>query len=72
MKEYASDQSRILVADLSYLNRRIFDWPDVNESSRKRIVSKIWIAAPILYFSTRGMAVQILKAIRFFFLLRDD
>ena len=46
-------------------------WPLVNESSRnkiKRIVSKICIAAPILYFSTRGNAVQILKAIRFFIL----
>ena len=44
MKEYASDQSRILVADLSYTNRRIFDLPVVNESFRdkiKRTVSKI-------------------------------
>ena len=53
------------------MNRRIFDWPAVNELSRnkiKRIVSKIWTAAaPILYFSTRGTAVQILKAIRVFF-----
>ena len=31
----------------------------------------IRIAAPILYFSTRGTAVQILKAIRFF-LFRDN
>ena len=32
-----------------------------------RIVSKIWTdSAPILYFSTRGTAAQILKAIRFF------
>ena len=49
--------------------RRIFDWPLVNESARniiKRTVSKIWTAAPILYFLTRGTAVQILKAIRFF------
>ena len=52
------------------MNRRIFDWPLVNESSRnirKRIVSKIrTAAAPILYISTRGTSVQILKAIRFF------
>ena len=43
MKEYASDQSRILVADLSYMNRRIFDCPVVNESLRNNglIVSKI-------------------------------
>ena len=27
MKEYASDQSRILVAELSQMNRRIFDAP---------------------------------------------
>ena len=69
MKEYVSDQSLILVADLSYMNRRIFDLPVVNESLRdkiKRIVSKIWTAAPILYFSTRGTAIQILKAIPIF------
>ena len=37
----------------------------------KLIVSKIGTAAaPILYFSTRGTAVQILKAIRFFFISR--
>ena len=30
MKEYASDQSRILVADLSYMNRRIFDLSQMN------------------------------------------
>ena len=50
------------------MNRRIFDWPLGNESSRNRInriFSKIWNAAP------RETAVQILKAIRFF-LLRED
>ena len=30
----------------------------------------MWTAAPILYFSTRGTAVQILKVIRFFFISR--
>ena len=56
------------------MNRPIFDWPLIIESSRnwiKRIVSKFWTAALILYFSTRGTAVQIWKAIRFF-LLRED
>ena len=41
-------------------------WPLVNQSARniiEQIVSEIWTAAaPILYFSTRGNAVQILKA----------
>ena len=38
------------------MNRRIFDWPLLNESSRnniKRIVSKIWTAEQMLDFSTR-------------------
>ena len=51
------------------MNRRLFDWPLVDESSRngkKRIVSKILPIAPILYFSSPGIAVQILKAIMFF------
>ena len=52
------------------MNRCIFDWPLVNESTRnkiKRIVSKIWTAAaPILYFLTRGTAVQRLSC--FFFI----
>ena len=55
------------------MNHCIFDSPLINESARniiKRILSKIRTAAPILYFSTRGTAVQILKAFRFF-LLRD-
>ena len=38
----------------------------MSRNKKKRIVSKIWSAAPILYFSTRGTTVQILKAIRFF------
>ena len=36
------------------MNRRKFDWPLVNESSRneiKQIVTKIWTAAQVLYFS---------------------
>ena len=49
------------------MNRRIFDWPLVNESSRnkiKRIISKIWTVATILlFFSTRGIFVRIFKAI---------
>ena len=55
------------------MNRRLFDWPLVDESSRngkKWIVSKILPTAPILYFSSPGTAVQIWKAIRFLF--RDD
>ena len=38
MKEYASDHSRILVADLSQMNRR--------EIKKKRIAFKICIAVP--------------------------
>ena len=55
------------------MSRCIFDWPLVNGSSGnriKRMFSKIWATAQILYFSTRGTAVRILKAIRFF-LIRD-
>ena len=51
------------------MNRGIFYWSLVKESSWnkiKQIVPKICSAAPILYFSTRGTAVQIWKAIRFF------
>ena len=33
----------------------------------KRIVSKIWTATTVLYFSTWGTSAQILKAIRFLF-----
>ena len=47
------------------MNRRIFDGPLVNESSRNKITT-----APILYFSTQGTAVQMLHGIRFLF--RDD
>ena len=37
------------------------------EIKLRGIVSEILTAAPILYFSTQGTAVQILKTIRFFF-----
>ena len=40
------------------------------EMEKKRIVSKILPTAPILYFSSPGTAVQILNAIRFFFISR--
>ena len=55
------------------MNRGIFYWSLVKESSWnkiKQIVPKICSAAPILYFSTRGTAVQIWKAIGLLF--RDD
>ena len=38
MKEYASDQPRLLVADLSEMSRRILDWRLVNE--RREIKKK--------------------------------
>ena len=62
MKEYASDQSRILVADLSEMNRR---------EIKNRITFKIWTAVPRLEKYKTGAAVQILETIRFI-LFRDD
>ena len=41
MKENASNLSRILVAHLSSMNRRIFDCPLVNESSRNEMKWKV-------------------------------
>ena len=72
MKEYASDQSRIFLADLSLMNRRIFDGPLVNESSRnklKRIVPKIWTAAlrRFYIFQREGLRFIILKLSVFVF-----
>ena len=50
MKEYASDQSRILVADLSLMNRR---------EIKNRIAFKIWTAVPRVENYKIGAAVQI-------------
>ena len=52
MKEYASDQSRILVADLSKMHRR---------GIKNRIAFKIWTAVPRVEKYEIGAAVQILE-----------
>ena len=50
MKEYASDQSQILVADLSQMNRR---------QIKNRIAFKIWTAVTRVEKYEIGAAVQI-------------
>ena len=50
MKEYASDQSRILVCDLSYMNHR---------EIKNRISFEIWTAVPRVEKYKIGAAVQI-------------
>ena len=62
MKEYASDQPRILVADLSEINLR---------EIKNRIAFKICTAVPSVEKYKIGAAVQILEMIRFI-LFRDD
>ena len=62
MKEYASDQLRILVTDLSQMNRRKIKY---------RIAFKIWTAVPRFEKYKIGAAVQILETIRFI-LFCDD
>ena len=64
MKEYASDQSRILVADLSLMNRR---------EIRNRIAFKIWTAVVLRIekYKIGAAAFQIFKTIRFI-LFPDD
>ena len=55
------------------MNRRILDWPLVNESLRtkiKRKVSKIWAAAPILYFFNARDCGSDFKGYPFFFISR--
>ena len=60
--KYASDQSRILVADLSLMNRR---------EIKNRIAFKIWTAVHRVEKYKIGAAVQILETIRFI-TFRDD
>ena len=62
MKEYASDQSRILLADLSLMNRR---------KIKNRIAFKIWTAVPGEERYKIGAVGQILETIRFI-PFRDD
>ena len=63
MKEYASDQSRILVADLSLMNRR---------EIRNRIAFEIWTAVVLRIekYKIGAAAFQILETICFI-LFRD-
>ena len=63
MKQYASSgQSRILVADISLMNRR---------EIKNRITGKIWAAVRRVEKYKIGAAVQILETLRFI-LFRDD
>ena len=62
MKEYASDQPRILVADLSEINLR---------EIKNRIAFKIWTVVPRVEKYKIGATVQILKIVRFI-LFRDE
>ena len=59
--KYASDQSRILVADLSLMNRR----------EMKKKTFKIWTAVSPVEKYKIGAAVQILETIRII-LFRND
>ena len=64
MKEHASDQSRILVADIPYMNRR--------EIKKNRIAFKIWTAVPRVENHKIGAADQIWETIRFILFCDDS
>ena len=66
MKEHASDQSRILVTDLSQMNRREI------KKKTDTIAFKIWTAVPRVEEYKIDAAVQILEDYPLYLLFRDD